>query len=157
MSFLRTFACRIHIIHNDKTNFLQQTTACQTFYNEREYRKHCNKARPRERSDRGRFLLGAKKPLHTGVHTGCHYLICLSVFLYVCVSVCLCVTCVVFTYCESCTRPISTNPVSMEAGEYGLTRGTWFFARRLEVVKVAGLLWLSRCVFGEAGFFHFRP
>ena len=25
----------------------------------------------------------------------------------------------VFTDCESCTRPISTNPVSMEAGEYG--------------------------------------
>ena len=25
--------------------------------------------------------------------------------------------------CESCTRPISTNPESMEAGVYGLTRG----------------------------------
>ena len=60
---------------------------------------------------------------------------------------------VVFTDCVSCTRPISTNPVSMEAGVHGLTRGTWFFARRLEVVAVAGLLWLSRCVFGEAGFF----
>ena len=45
-------------------------------------------------------------------------------------------------------RPISTNPVSMEAGEYGLTRGTWFFARRLEVVAVAGLLWISWCVLG---------
>ena len=41
----------------------------------------------------------------------------------------------------------------MEAGEYGITRGTWFFARRPEVVAVAGLLWLSRCVFDEAGFF----
>ena len=51
-------------------------------------------------------------------------------------------TLVVFTDCESCTRPISTNPVSMEAGEYGLTRGTWVFARRLEVVAVAGLLWI---------------
>ena len=89
----------------------------------------------------------------TGVRTGCHCLISLSV----CVCVCVTLKFVVFTYCESCTRPISTNPVSMEAGEYGLTRGTWFFARRLEVVKVAGLLWLSRCVFGEAGFFHFRP
>ena len=69
-----------------------------------------------------------------------------------CVRVCD-IEFVVFTDCESCTRPISTNPVSMEAGEYGLTRGTWFFARRLEVVAVAGLLWLSRCVFGEAGFF----
>ena len=54
---------------------------------------------------------------------------------------------VVFTDCESCTRPISTNLVSMKAGEYGLTRGTWFFARHLEVVAVAGLLWLSWCVF----------
>ena len=42
--------------------------------------------------------------------------------------------------------PISTNPESMEAGEYGLTRGTCFVARRLEVVAVAGLLWIS-CVF----------
>ena len=61
-------------------------------------------------------------------------------------SVCVCVCdieFVVFTDCESCARPISTNAVSMEAGEYGLTRGTWFFARRLEVVAVAGLLWLS--------------
>ena len=37
-----------------------------------------NEARPRERSDRGRFVpLG--KNLHTGVRTGCHYLISLSV------------------------------------------------------------------------------
>ena len=87
--------------------------------------------------------------IHTGVRTGCHHLISLSV------SVCACVTLnfVVFTDCESCTRRISTNPASTEAGEYGLTRGTWFFARRLEVVAVAGLLWLSRCLFGEAGFF----
>ena len=27
-----------------------------------------------------------------------------------------------FTHCESCTRPISTNPGSMEAGEYELYR-----------------------------------
>ena len=43
------------------------------------------------------FCLQAKKPLHTGVRTGCHYLICLSV------CVCVCVTFVVFTDCESCT------------------------------------------------------
>ena len=43
-----------------------------------------------------------------------------------CVSVSVCVTFIVFTDCESCTRPISTNPASMEAGEYGRTRGTWF-------------------------------
>ena len=42
--------------------------------------------------------------------------------------------------CESCTKPISTNTGSMEAGEYGQTLGTCFVARRLEVVAVAGLL-----------------
>ena len=41
----------------------------------------------------------------------------------------------------------------MEAGEYGLTRGTCFVARRLEVVAVAGLLWISWCVLGGADFF----
>ena len=44
--------------------------------------------------------------------------------------------------CESCTRPISTNSGSMEAGVYGLTRGACFIARFLEVVAVAGLLWI---------------
>ena len=76
----------------------------------------------------------------------------------VCVSVCLCVcvTDVVLTDCESCTRPISTNPGSMEAGEYGLTRGTCFAACRLEVVAVAGPLSISWCVLDAAGFrvFH---
>ena len=57
-----------------------------------------------------------------------------------------------FTDRESCTRPISTNPGSMEAGEYGLTRGMCFVACRLEVVAVAGLLWISWCVLGTAGF-----
>ena len=56
-----------------------------------------------------------------------------------------------FTDCESCTRPISTNPGSMEAGEYGLARGTCFVARRLEVVAVAELLWVSWYVLGAAG------
>ena len=59
---------------------------------------------------------------------------------------------VVLTDCESCTRPISTNPGSMEAGEYGLTRGTRFVARCLEVVAVAGLMWVSWCVLGGADF-----
>ena len=77
--------------------------------------------------------------------------VCLSVRLSVGVGV----TFVVFTDCEIYTRPISTNPGSMEAGEYGLTRGTWFFARRLEVVAVAGLMWISWCIFGGAGFFDF--
>ena len=49
-------------------------------------------------------------------------------------------------------RPISTKPVSMEACEYGLTRGRCSVARRLEVVAVAGLLWISWCVLGAAEF-----
>ena len=34
---------------------------------------------------------------------------------------CARVTFVVFSSCESCTRPVSTNPGSTEAGEYELT------------------------------------
>ena len=93
-----------------------------------------------------------KKAFHTGVSTGCHYLTSLSVSVCVSVSVSVCVTFVVFTDCGSCTRPISTNPGFMEAGEYGLTRGACFVARRLEVVAVAGLLWISWCVLGAAFF-----
>ena len=40
----------------------------------------------------------------------------------------------------------------MEAGEYGLKRGTFFVARRPELVAVAGLMWISWCVLGAAGF-----
>ena len=40
----------------------------------------------------------------------------------------------------------------MEAGEYGLTRGTCFLANRLELDPVAGLLWISWCVLGGADF-----
>ena len=42
----------------------------------------------------------------------------------------------------------------MEADECGLTREMRFVARRLEVVAVTGLLWISRCVLGGAGFFR---
>ena len=42
----------------------------------------------------------------------------------------------------------------MEAGNYGLTRGTCFVSRNLPVVAVAGLLWLSWCVLGGAEFFR---
>ena len=73
------------------------------------------------------------------------YLVCLRV----------CETFVVFIDCESCMSPISTNPGFMEAGEYGLTCGTCFVARRLWVVAVAGLLWISWCVLGGAIFFVF--
>ena len=90
-----------------------------------------------------------KKPLHTGGRTGCHY----SISSSVCLSVC--VTFVVFADCESCTRPLSTNSGSMEAGEYGLTRGTRLVARNLEVGAVARLLWISWCVLGGADFFVF--
>ena len=38
----------------------------------------------------------------------------------------VCITFVVFTDCEGCTRPFSVNPESMEASECGLTRGTCF-------------------------------
>ena len=67
----------------------------------------------------------------------------------------MCATFVACTDCESCTRPISTNPASMEADEYGLTRGTCFITCRLEAVVVGGLLWLSWCVFGGADCFVF--
>ena len=43
----------------------------------------------------------------------------------------------------------------MEAGEYGLTRGACFVAPRLEVVAVAGLLWISWCVLSMVGFRDF--
>ena len=85
----------------------------------------------------------------TGVRPGCHYLI-------VCLSVCL-RNIRRFTDYESCTRPISTSPGSMEAGEYGLTRGTCFVPRRLEVVTVAGLLWISWRVLGAAGIISCFP
>ena len=45
----------------------------------------------------------------------------------------------------------------MEASEYESTHETCFVARRLEVVAVAGLLGISWCVLGAAGFrFFFR-
>ena len=56
--------------------------------------------------------------ISTGVRTGYSYLISLSL------SVCVCVTLDVLTDCESCTKPIYTNPGSVKAGEYGLMRGT---------------------------------
>ena len=91
------------------------------------------------------FAFRATMPLHTGVRTWCHYLISLPVHV--------CVTFVVFAEAKSCTRQISTNPVSMEAVEYGTTRGARFFAVSLEVVAVAGLMWVSWCDSHGAGFF----
>ena len=50
---------------------------------------------------------------------------------------------------------ISANPRYMEAGEYGLTGGTCFVARRLDLIAVARLLWISWCVLGAADFLVF--
>ena len=97
--------------------------------------------------------IGKKKPLHTGVRTGCHYLITLS-------SVSVRVKFVVFTDRESCTRPISTNPGSMEAGEYELTRGTCFLACRLDWTRspgccgFRGVFWVGQ-IFFPCFFFRF--
>ena len=40
----------------------------------------------------------------------------------------------------------------MEAGAYGLTRGTCFLACRLKLDAVAGRLWISWCVLGGVDF-----
>ena len=58
-----------------------------------------------------------------------------------------------FSGCESCTRPIFTNPVDMDAREYGLMRVMCFLACRLEMDAVAGLLLISRCGSGGADLF----
>ena len=64
----------------------------------------------------------------------------------------------VFTDCESCTRPISTNQEFVEAGEYRLTRETSFVERRLVVVAVARLLLILWYILGAAEFpFVFFP
>ena len=109
------------------------------------------------------FVSGKKASSYRGAYS-VHFLIspcnclsfclsvCMSFCLSVCLPVCVCVTFVVFTDCESCTRLISTNPGSMEAGEYGVMCGTCFVASRLEVVAIAGLPWISWCVLGAAGF-----
>ena len=63
------------------------------------------------------------------------------------------VTFVVFTDSESCTRWISTNPGPMEVGKHGQMRGARFVAVCLEVVAVAGLMWVLRCVSRGEGVF----
>ena len=73
----------------------------------------------------------------------------------------MCLTFVVFTDCENCTRPIFTNPGSMEVGECGLTRGTCFAApsrvgrgRRASVNFVVCFGWgeFFFCAFHEFAF-----
>ena len=75
-----------------------------------------------------------------------------AIISFVCLSTCVFV---VFSDCESCTRPISTNPGSMEAEQYGPTGGTCFLPCRLELDAVVGPLWISWCLLGGADFFLF--
>ena len=84
------------------------------------------------------FAYKAKKPLHTAVRM---YMVP-SFGISVCPSVYVCVTFAVFTHCESGSRPNSIPPESMEAREYGLTRGTCFVTRRIDAAAVAELLWI---------------
>ena len=59
------------------------------------------------------------------------------------------------TECEGGTGPISTNPGSTQACEYGLTHGRYIVARRLEVATVAGLMWISGGVWVRLDFEFF--
>ena len=70
---------------------------------------------------------------------GCVLVAIILFCLPVCVYACVC-NIRLFTDYESYTRPISTNLVSMEAGEYGPMHGTCSIACRLELHAVAGLL-----------------
>ena len=58
---------------------------------------------------------------------------------------------------RSVRRRFPRNPGSTEAGAYGLMRETCFVPRRLEVVAVTGLLLMSWCVLGAAGFRTYFP
>ena len=89
------------------------------------------------------FFLRQKSLIPDCIQGAIIYLFC----RYVCVRVCD-TKFVVFTDCDSCTRPISVNPVYMKADENGLTCGTCFFV-------FAGLLRLSWCVLGGVDFFVF--
>ena len=100
-----------------------------------------------------------KKALHTGVRTGCHCLICLSVCLSVCVAFVIfsdyvCVAFVIFTDYESCTRPIFTKPGYIEARQYWLARGTCIVACGFELHAVVEILWTPWCVLVGRFFFH---
>ena len=99
------------------------------------------------------FCLQTKKPFHTGVRTGCHYVISLSS----CLSVCVLCNIRRLTDCERCTRPVSTNPGSMEACEYGLTTSRRW-SRSTGCCGFSGVFWvrrdLFRAFFVVAFFFH---
>ena len=64
------------------------------------------------------------------------------------------------TDCESCTRPNSTNPGSMEGGECGLTRGTCCavssWSRSPGGCGFRGVFWVGRIFFFFVRFFLLR-
>ena len=76
----------------------------------------------------------------------------MPIFNLVCLPVSVFVTFVAFTDFKSCTKLISPNTWSTEAGEYRLTRGTRFVARRLDLVLITELLRISWCIWDAAGF-----
>ena len=81
----------------------------------------------------------------------------MPLFRLVCLSGCVCVTFVFFTDCESCAvRGLFPQPGIYGSG--GVWANAWdvFVARCLEVVAVAGLLWISWCVLDAAGFRVFK-
>ena len=91
---------------------------------------------------------GKKKPLHTGVRTGC-------LIQVVGPCVCVCVSFVVFTDCESCTRPISSNSGSMEAGECGRSVGRVSSHAVSRWARSPGCCGLRGVFFGGADFLSF--
>ena len=110
------------------------------------YLSSSNEARPRERSDRGRFFpIGKKASSYWGAYR-------VTLFnLSVGMCVCVCVTFVVFTDCESCARPISTNPGSMESGVWA---NAWDVIHHMSsrVARGGRAAVDSLCVLGGADF-----
>ena len=80
-----------------------------------------NETRPRERSDRGFFLPMVKK---ASSYRGAYRVPLFNLSVGLCVNVC--VIFVIFADRESYTRVISTNLGFIEAGEFKLTRETFF-------------------------------
>ena len=75
----------------------------------------------------------------------------------------MCVTLIVIPDYQGCTRPITTNPGSMESGVYGLTRRTCSIACRFDCTRspgfcgFLGVFWVGRifpCFFYDFVFFE---
>ena len=115
-------------------------------------------ARPKERSDRGRFVpIGKKDSSYRGVYRVplFNWSVCPSVCLSVCVSVSVCVALnsSFLLIARAVRGRFPQTRYRWKRASFGLTRGTCFFARRLDVVAVAGLLRLWWCVLAEVDFF----